>query len=273
MKTFVTGGTGFIGRRTVKHLVEAGHEVCCLFRSPSAVPQLEQLGVRAVPGELARKATLPTAKGCTDYRHRRCLYVLGGRSAAARPSTSGTRNVMEPPWRPAAEVVRVVQSRQALSEPGDRTGRGAADTARPKQVPGRRNRGITQDEATARCGSSGGVSRPGSEGAGGIRTSSTAGCQPRCWPSFLRARWRVAAAMVGGGKPGNEGERYLLTAETCLRRINGLIAEIRRSQPGFTLLDSLVMEVQQPSRRCPASRRNRQCSGCGSIRWFMKNAR
>ena len=35
MKVFVTGGTGFVVKNTVKRLVESGHECSCLVRSTS----------------------------------------------------------------------------------------------------------------------------------------------------------------------------------------------------------------------------------------------
>lgn len=53
MKIFVTGGTGYIGRRVVTELVEAGHEVVGLARSPERGETLAELGAAAAIGELS----------------------------------------------------------------------------------------------------------------------------------------------------------------------------------------------------------------------------
>lgn len=52
MKVAVTGATGVIGRSAVPALVEAGHEVLGLARTPEKAQWLEQAGARAVTGAL-----------------------------------------------------------------------------------------------------------------------------------------------------------------------------------------------------------------------------
>ena len=52
MRVFVTGGTGFTGRRVVTGLVEAGHEVTCLVRASSDRSILTGTGAAFATGDL-----------------------------------------------------------------------------------------------------------------------------------------------------------------------------------------------------------------------------
>jgi nucleoside-diphosphate-sugar epimerase len=52
MKVFVTGGTGVVGRRAVRRLVAAGHDVSALVRSPARAEAVAALGARPVTGSL-----------------------------------------------------------------------------------------------------------------------------------------------------------------------------------------------------------------------------
>lgn len=52
MKIFVTGATGYIGSAIVAELAESGHEVMGLTRSAEKSSYLEELGARAVVGDL-----------------------------------------------------------------------------------------------------------------------------------------------------------------------------------------------------------------------------
>lgn len=52
MKTFITGATGFLGRRLLNRLLGDGHEVTCLVRNADAADQIAALGCRVVEGSL-----------------------------------------------------------------------------------------------------------------------------------------------------------------------------------------------------------------------------
>lgn len=52
MRTFVTGGTGLIGREVIRRLVAAGHQVTALNRSPEKEELLRRLGAEPVPGDI-----------------------------------------------------------------------------------------------------------------------------------------------------------------------------------------------------------------------------
>ncbi|MBE1494748.1 nucleoside-diphosphate-sugar epimerase [Amycolatopsis lexingtonensis] len=61
MKVFLTGGSGYVGRATVRALVRDGHEVSALARSDAAARTLTELGARPVPGELTDAGVLREA--------------------------------------------------------------------------------------------------------------------------------------------------------------------------------------------------------------------
>src|SRR5689334_1078110 len=52
MKVFVTGGSGYLGRATIRALVAEGHDVMTLARSESAARTVADLGATVVEGEL-----------------------------------------------------------------------------------------------------------------------------------------------------------------------------------------------------------------------------
>lgn len=65
MQIFVTGGSGFLGRRVIPLLVAGGHEVWALARSREAARTVAAMGAIAVDGDLDEPATLDDAFGCT----------------------------------------------------------------------------------------------------------------------------------------------------------------------------------------------------------------
>ena len=50
MRVSVTGGAGFVGKPTVRRLVEGGHEVRCLVRRTSHTEELVELGCQLATG-------------------------------------------------------------------------------------------------------------------------------------------------------------------------------------------------------------------------------
>ncbi len=61
MKVHVTGGSGYLGRRVVPLLVNAGHEVTALARSRAAAAKIAVSGARPVAGDLDDPASLDVA--------------------------------------------------------------------------------------------------------------------------------------------------------------------------------------------------------------------
>lgn len=69
-RVFVTGGTGFVGRRLADMLVEQGHAVTAIARATSDTEHLESLGVTLVRGELYDVDFLADAmEGCEQLHH------------------------------------------------------------------------------------------------------------------------------------------------------------------------------------------------------------
>src|SRR5882672_3432467 len=59
MNIFIAGGTGAIGRVLVPLLVNAGHKVVALTRSPDRASQLERMGAAPVVGDVYDEMRLP----------------------------------------------------------------------------------------------------------------------------------------------------------------------------------------------------------------------
>src|SRR5829696_5801645 len=86
MKVLVTGGTGFVGSHTVKAIVDAGHDLRLLVRSPDRLASaLEPLGVRdvdhvvgdATDAESVRRAM----DGCDAVVHAAAVFSYDAREA------------------------------------------------------------------------------------------------------------------------------------------------------------------------------------------------
>ena len=121
----VTGGTGFVGAHTVKALVEAGHSVRLLVRTPAKIPSvLGPLGVERpdhVVGEMTDPRAVEEAmEGCDAAVHCAAVIALDKRRAAevldANPR--GAEVVLGTAVRLGLDPVVHVSSSSALFEPG-----------------------------------------------------------------------------------------------------------------------------------------------------------
>lgn len=98
MRTFVTGGTGFIGGAVVRRLLEAGHEVRALVRPSSDIRQLDGLPVERVVGDLGDRDNVQRGiSGCDWVFHIAALYSYWGHhwDDFYRTNVEGTRQVLE----------------------------------------------------------------------------------------------------------------------------------------------------------------------------------
>ena len=98
MRTFVTGGTGFVGGAVVRRLLAAGHEVRALVRPGADTRQLDGLPVEPVSGDLGRPESLKRGMaGCSWVFHVAALYSYWGRhwNDFYQTNVEGTRRVLE----------------------------------------------------------------------------------------------------------------------------------------------------------------------------------
>src|SRR5262245_31865944 len=96
VKIFMTGGTGFLGKRMAKRLIEAGHQVRALAR-PSPIPRQMPAGVETVQGDVTDAESLKRGmRGCDTVVHSAALVKMWvrDRSAFDRINVDGLKNVL-----------------------------------------------------------------------------------------------------------------------------------------------------------------------------------
>ncbi|EXG81951.1 NAD-dependent epimerase/dehydratase family protein [Cryptosporangium arvum] len=115
MRIFLAGGTGVLGRRIVPALLEGGHDVTVLARTPGAV-----VGAHAVRGDVldAEATRLAVAEAAPDLVMHQLTDLAGGSGAAnAALRVAGTRNLVDA-TRAAGVGRLIVQSIAWCYEPG-----------------------------------------------------------------------------------------------------------------------------------------------------------
>jgi len=97
MRYAVTGGTGFIGGHLVRRLVDAGHDVVAVVRTPERARDLAELGVELVEGDVTDKESMRQAfAGADGVFHLAAWYEVGTDDSVAEVvNVGGTRNVLE----------------------------------------------------------------------------------------------------------------------------------------------------------------------------------
>jgi dihydroflavonol-4-reductase len=98
VKTFITGGTGFIGTHLVRRMAQTDHEMVCLVRKTSDVSTLEKVGATLVTGDVTDKDSLLMGmQGCEAVLHLANIYTFWepDRRVYSEINVKGTRNVME----------------------------------------------------------------------------------------------------------------------------------------------------------------------------------
>jgi nucleoside-diphosphate-sugar epimerase len=106
--TFVTGGTGFLGRHLIPALCRAGHTVRVLARDPQRHPWLQRYSkIEIVRGNVLDADSLEQAAGGVDYTVHAAGYFRfwGDERDFETTNVAGTENVL----RAAGDVRRFVQ--------------------------------------------------------------------------------------------------------------------------------------------------------------------
>lgn len=137
MRTFVTGGTGFIGGAVVQRLLEAGHEVRALVRPGTNTRQLDNLPVERVEGDLRdRTSLLKGVAGCEWVFHVAALYSFWGHQwdDFYQANVEGTRRMLEAAREAGVERVVYTSSIAVLGINSDRS---AANEDTPSTLAGR----------------------------------------------------------------------------------------------------------------------------------------
>lgn len=97
MKYFITGATGFIGGKLADALLERGHEIVALVRTPSKAQYLVEKGITITQGDITDKNSMRDGMtGVDGVFHVAAWYKVGEKSDRAyRINVDGTRNVLE----------------------------------------------------------------------------------------------------------------------------------------------------------------------------------
>lgn len=245
MKVAVTGGSGVVGTAVVRHLVEAGHEVRALARSPESSAQLDELGAAVIHGDiLDEDAVGRLVKGCEQVFHVAGVNEMCSRDPQRmwRVNVEGTVGVLRASSR--AGVGRFVLTSSAAAIGEDHGTVGAEDSKhrgyfiseyeRSKTVAERLAFDTVDDiEVVAVNPSS--VQGPGrATGTGALLVAAARGSLPFVFDATFSvvdiddcARGHLLAA-----EQGKSGERYLLsgsvlTVREVVRELNRLTGRTR----------------------------------------------
>ncbi len=245
MRTFVTGGTGFIGGAVVRRLLEAGNEVKVLVRPRADTQQLDGLPAERVKGDVRDRESLRRGMaGCGWVFHVAALYSYWGYrwKDFYETNVEGTRQVLEVARDRGAERIVYTSSIAALGvhKDGSSATEDTPSTLADRIGPYQRSKFLTEAVVRdfARRGLPVIIVNPSSPvGIGDHKPTPTG----QIVVDFLKGRIfgyvdtglniidveDVAAGHLLAAERGQAGERYILGGENLtLKQILDLLAEI-----------------------------------------------
>ena len=97
MKAFVTGGSGFVGQRVVRKLIDRGYDVTALVRSETSAQMLANMGAAVVHGDIIDVSSMRESMQDSDVvYHLAGWYAIGAvdREQMEIANVGGTRKVL-----------------------------------------------------------------------------------------------------------------------------------------------------------------------------------
>ena len=250
MRSFVTGGTGFIGGAVVRRLLEAGHEVRALVRPGANTRQLDGLPLERVEGDLRDRESLRRGVGGCDWVfHVAALYSFWGYGwdDFLQVNVEGTRRVLEAAGDEGVERIVHTSSIAALGvhEDGSPATEDAPSTLGDRIGPYQRSKFLAEEVArdSARQGLPVVIVNPSTPmGVGDHKPTPTG----QMIVDYLNGRMfgyvdtglnivdvkDVATGHLFAAERGRVGERYILGGENLtLKQVLDLLAEVSGGPP------------------------------------------
>lgn len=298
MQVFLTGATGFIGRRLAAALHERGYRLRCLVRSRARAAPLEEYGAELILGDAAdEEAVMRGMKGASLAYHVAGRYDLGvvDERAMERVNVAGTRAFLNAVRRTGVGRAVHVSSTAALGPAAE----GEADETSEYRgpYPSIYHRTKTAAHYMARAAQVEGlgvvivcpalVYGPGDEGPSGryigdvVRHRVPGLSTKPAWFSYAHVD-DVATGMLAAGERESASGSYVLSGEhASVNRFTAMIAEIAgtwgpplRIPPAMIQLTGSAMDrvSRLTGRRMPISRELADVAATGD-RWVHSHAR
>jgi len=125
MKVFLTGGTGFIGRRIAEKLRERGDDVVALVRTPSKAAPLAAAGVETVSGDLSDTPAIERGvQGADAVIHAGADYRVGvpkrEQESLWEANVRGTERVLDAAIAAGAQRIVYISTGNVFGNTGER---------------------------------------------------------------------------------------------------------------------------------------------------------